>query len=177
MVELVRTSDYFVNFMINNTSINMSERRKFLKTLATLTAGMMIPFEDVAGAISAPRDRMGELLPLRKLGKTGIEVTMLGIGGAHVGRAGEKEAQALLEAAIEGGIRFFDNAEMYNSGGAETKFGKYLVPKYRDIAFIMSKTTGKDAKTVQQHLEDSLRRLKQITWIYTKFTPLVAPRM
>lgn len=138
----------------------MSERRKFLKTLAALTTGIMIPYEQMAGSSSAPRDRIGELLPLRKLGKTGVEITMLGIGGAHVGRASEKEAQALLEAAIEGGIRFFDNAESYNSGGAETKFGKYLVPLYRDIAFIMSKTTGKDAKTVQQHLEDSLRRLK-----------------
>ena len=138
----------------------MSERRSFLKTLAALTAGMMVPFEQVQGAISTPRDRFGELLPLRTLGNTGEKVTMLGIGGAHVGRASDKVAQQMLETCIEEGIRFFDNAEQYSNGGAETKFGKFLVPKYRDVAFIMTKTTAKDGKTAQQHLEGSLRRMK-----------------
>lgn len=138
----------------------ISKRRTFLKTLATLTASMMVPFEEVAGSIVAHRDSLGDLLPLRKLGQTGVDVTMLGLGGAHVGRATEKMAQQLIEASLEQGIRFFDNAEQYNSGEAETRYGKYLVPKYRELAFIMTKSTGKDAKTVQQHLEDSLRRMK-----------------
>ncbi len=138
----------------------MSKRRSFLKTLAALTAGMMIPFENVKGALLAPRDRLGDLLPLRKFGRTGVKVTMLGIGGAHVGRSSDKLAQQLIEAALEGGIRFFDNAEMYDLGGAETKYGKYLTPKYRDVAFIMTKTTAKDRKTAQEHLEASLKRMK-----------------
>ena len=138
----------------------MNQRRTFLKTLAALTAGIMVPYKDFAGNIVLPSDRFGELLPMRKLGNTGIDVTMLGLGGAHIGRATEKMAEDLIEAAIEGGIRFFDNAEMYNSGLAETRYGKYLVPKYRDISFIMTKTTGKDAKTVREHLEGSLKRMK-----------------
>lgn len=138
----------------------MSERRTFLKTMAALTAGMMIPFEQVKGNALPPRDRFGELLPLRALGSTGEQVTMLGIGGAHVGKSSEKLAQELIEAAMEGGIRFFDNAESYNSGGAETKYGKYLVPKYRDVAFIMTKSTARNGKTAQEHLEASLRRMK-----------------
>ena len=125
-----------------------------------MTAGMMVPYDQIKGLPSAPRDRLGELLPLRAFGKTGINVTMLGIGGAHVGKSSEKVAQELIETALEGGIRFFDNAETYASGGAETKFGKYLVPKYRDVAFIMTKTTAKDGKTAQEHLEGSLRRMK-----------------
>ena len=154
----------------------MTERRNFLKTLAALTAGVMVSCNEQASANSeladssakppaatntpSSEDRLGQLLPLRKLGRTGVEVTMLGIGGAHIGKSSEKLAQQLIEAALEGGIRFFDNAESYNGGGAETKYGKYLVPKYRDVAFIMTKTTARTGKTAQQHLDDSLRRLK-----------------
>ena len=138
----------------------MSDRRTFLKSLATMTAGMMVPYDKVKGISAAPRDRLGELLPLRAFGKTGINVTMLGIGGSHVGRAPEKVSQQLIEKALEGGIRFFDNAESYQSGGAEIKYGKYLVPKYRDVAFIMTKSTGRDGKTAQEHLEGSLKRMK-----------------
>ncbi len=138
----------------------MSDRRTFLKSLAALTTGMMVPYDQVKGAFFAPRDRFGEILPLRALGNTGIKVTMLGLGGAHVGKSEEKVSQELIETAMEGGIRFFDNAESYSRGGSEIKYGKYLVPKYRDVAFIMTKSTAKDGKTAQEHLEASLRRMK-----------------
>ena len=138
----------------------MSDRRSFLKTLAAITASMLVSCNDAQGHPSDNRDRLGELLPLRTLGKTGERVTMLGVGGAHIGKSDEKTAQAILETALAGGVRFFDNAESYNSGGAEKKFGKYLVPKYRDIAFIMTKSTARNGKLAQQHLEDSLRRMK-----------------
>ncbi len=148
-----RSGDY-------NRIVMKKDRRSFLRTLATITGGMMISTNDIQGSFAAPRDRLGDLLPLRKLGKTGEQVTMLGVGGAHIGRADEKTAQAILEAALEGGVRFFDNAESYNSGVAEQKYGKYLVPKYRDVAFIMTKSTARNGKLAQQHLEDSLRRMK-----------------
>lgn len=138
----------------------MSDRRAFLKTLATLTAGMMVSRNNAQGTTAPLRDRFGELLPLRSLGRTGEKVTMLGVGGAHIGKSDDKTAQAILEAALEGGVRFFDNAESYNGGGAETKYGKYLVPKYRDVSFIMTKSTARNGKLAQQHLEDSLRRMK-----------------
>ena len=105
------------------------------------------------------RDRLGELLPQRRLGKTGQNVTMLGLGGAHIARMDKAEAQRTIEAALEGGIRFFDNAEMYGSGEGERRYGEFLSPDYRDVAFIMTKTTARDAQRAQQHLEDSLRRL------------------
>lgn len=138
----------------------MSDRRSFIKAMAALTAGVMLSCENANGKTSTPNDQLGDLLPQRLLGSTGEKVTMLGIGGAHVGIADEKTAQEIIETAIEGGIRFFDNAESYNNGGAETKYGKYLTPKYRDIAFIMTKSTGQHAATAQRHLEDSLRRMK-----------------
>jgi aryl-alcohol dehydrogenase-like predicted oxidoreductase len=139
----------------------MSDRRVFLKTLAGLTAGVMLSCKNASQEATAPNaDPLGDLLPQRLLGSTGERVTMLGVGGAHIGIADEKTAQEIIETAIAGGVRFFDNAESYRNGGAETKYGKYLTPKYRDIAFIMTKSTARDAATAQQHLEDSLRRMK-----------------
>jgi aryl-alcohol dehydrogenase-like predicted oxidoreductase len=106
-------------------------------------------------------DRFGALLPQRPLGSTGELVTMLGTGGAHVGRTeSEAEAQAIVETAIEGGVRFFDTAYAYQSGRSEERYGKYLTPKYRDSIFLMTKTTAKDGSTALAQLEESLKRMK-----------------
>lgn len=135
----------------------MHERRDFLKQMAMLTGSLMLPVSSFAGS---NKDKWGEILPLRTLGKTGEKVTMLGLGGYHVGWTTEKDAQEVIEKAMEGGIRFFDTAESYGKGGSEIRYGKYLVPKYRDDIFIMSKSTAKDGVIAKQHLEDSLKRLK-----------------
>ena len=137
----------------------MNERRHFLKSLGALTSAIMLPRFDLLGKPIVKSDKWGDLLPSRRLGKTGVDVTMLGVGGSHVGRSTEKIGQATIEKAMEGGVRFFDNAESYQSGRAETYYGKYLVPKYRDEVFIMTKSTGKDRQTVEKHLEGSLSRM------------------
>jgi uncharacterized protein len=134
----------------------MSDRRSFLKSLTAMLAFASIGSGRAAGG----RDRLGELLPTRPLGPTGLPVTMLGLGGWHIGRMSERDAQATIEAALEGGIRFFDSAENYQQGGSETRFGQFLSPKYRDVSYIMTKTGARDAKTARAHLEASLRRLK-----------------
>jgi aryl-alcohol dehydrogenase-like predicted oxidoreductase len=126
--------------------------------MAGLTAGLSLS-NDVFGS-KKENDRLGEVLPRRKFGRTGEYVTMLGTGGFHVGWTTERDAQEVIEAALEGGVRFFDTAESYSQGVSEERYGKYLTPKYRDLIFLMTKTTGPDSKTVQEHLEGSLRRLK-----------------
>jgi len=136
----------------------MADRRSFLKSMAGITAGLSLPVSSFAKESS--RDRLGEVLPKRKLGRTGEYVTMLGTGGYHIGWTTERDAQEVIEAALEGGVRFFDTAESYSRGVSEERYGKFLTPKYRDLIFLMSKSTGKDAQTVQQHLEGTLRRLK-----------------
>lgn len=136
----------------------MANRRTFLKSLAGATAGLTISTTSFSQTSSG--DRLGEVLPKRKLGRTGEYVTMLGTGGYHVGWTTERDAQEVIEAALEGGVRFFDTAESYGNGKSEERYGKYLTPKYRDLIFLTSKTTGPDAKTVQEHLEGTLRRLK-----------------
>lgn len=136
----------------------MKQRREFLKSLALLTSGILVSDQMWAGNFSL-RDKFGEVLPYRKLGNTGEKVTMLGLGGFHVGWTTEKDAQEVIETAIEGGIRFYDTAESYDDGGSERRYGKYLVPKYRDQVFIMTKSTARDAETAKEHLEGSLKRL------------------
>ena len=90
----------------------MSNRRTFLKSLAGVTAGLSM----VGSAFGKEEttDRLGEVLPKRKLGRTGEYVTMLGTGGYHIGWTTERDAQEVIEAALEGGVRFFDTAESYS---------------------------------------------------------------
>ncbi len=126
--------------------------------LSGLTAGILVSRNATSGS-PVPRDRLGDLLPLRRLGRTGVDVTMLGVGGWHLGSMSGSEAQRTIEVALEGGVRFFDSAESYQNGGSESYLGRFLVPRYRDVAFVMTKTTAPDAATAQKHLEDSLRRL------------------
>jgi len=137
----------------------MNERRKFLKSLALLTSGIMVSDKLLAGGLSSFSDKLGNVLPLRLLGKTNEKVTMLGLGGYHVGWTTERDAQEVIETALEGGIRFFDTAESYDDGGSERRYGKYLVPKYRDEVFIMTKSQANTAKEAREHLEGSLKRM------------------
>ncbi len=136
----------------------MINRREFIRRVSSLLGGMLVvtPSLVTSGTRS---DRLGTLLPTRLLGQTGIDVTMLGVGGWHIGRMDEKEAQKTIETALEGGIRFFDSAEGYQRGGSERRLGKLLVPDYRDDVFLMTKTTASSKKDALDHLHASLRRL------------------
>lgn len=137
----------------------MEIRRQFLKKMAGLTAAIIVPIQNISFGKNRLSDKWGYVLPKRKLGNTGKEVTMLGVGGYHVGWTTERDAQAVIEAALEGGIRFFDTAESYGPHTSEIRYGKYLTPKYREEIFLMTKSTAKDAKTMQKHLEASLKRM------------------
>jgi aryl-alcohol dehydrogenase-like predicted oxidoreductase len=137
----------------------MEKRRAFLRNMAGITAGMMLPAGWAFGRPVAARDRLGDLLPVRKLGSTGEIVTMLGLGGYHVGWTTEKDAQEVIETAMEGGIRFFDTAHSYVGGTSEERYGKYLVPRYRDDIFLMSKTTAATGETLLKEVDLSLKRL------------------
>ncbi len=139
----------------------MIKRRKFIKIFIGGTASAMMPIP-MAQAFQGQtkKDKWGELLPLHTLGKTGKKVTMLGLGGFHIGKMNDKEAGKTIETAISGGIRFFDTAESYQSGGSEEKLGRLLTPRYRDEIFLMTKSKARDGKTAKEHLEGSLRRLK-----------------
>jgi len=143
-------------------------RREVLKSLLGLTAALMTPelFGAVASAVppAAPapaRDRFGELLPQRQLGRKGPMVTMLGLGGAHVGfMSSDATAQKTIETAIAGGIRYFETASNYSGGRSEERYGQFLTPKYRDAIFLATKTQSSDASRARRELDMSLRRMK-----------------
>ena len=135
------------------------ERRSVLKWLGGFTAGILLANQVNAQDSDTKSDRLGKLLPLRTLGRTGEAVTMLGAGGWHIGAMSERDAQETIEIALQSGIRFFDTAESYQSGGSETRYGKLLTPKYRDVVYLMTKSTAKNADDARRHLEGSLRRL------------------
>jgi hypothetical protein len=141
------------------------KRREFMAMLAGCTLSLMAPGfslgdEKAAEAADSPSDRLGTLLPLRKLGSSGAVVTNLGVGGDHVGSASEKDAQAIIEKALEEGVRFFDNAPLYSNGKAEERYGKFLTPKYRDVAFIMTKSLATTKEQALKDLDASLSRMK-----------------
>lgn len=141
------------------------DRKTFLTTLAAGMTGAVAGGGGnlKSGRPAVVRDALGEVLPLRELGRTGERVTLLGIGGYHLGWTTERDAQEILEAALEGGIRFFDSAESYQAGESERRYGKFLTPRYREHVFLMTKTQARDAKTAREHLEGSLRRMKTDT--------------
>jgi predicted aldo/keto reductase-like oxidoreductase len=120
----------------------------------------LLPLPSFSGFANEVGDRLGYVLPMRKLGKTGADVTMLGVGGYHIGWTTERDVQEVIETALEGGIRFFDTAESYGPHTSEIRYGKYLTPKYRDLIFLMTKSYSKDADTARKHLDESLKRMK-----------------
>ena len=99
-------------------------------------------------------------LPRRPFGRTNEEVTMLGLGGWHIGRMNARDAQATIESAMEGGVRFFDSAESYQNGRSERYLGEFLVPQYREKVYLMSKTTATTSEGARRHLEQTLERLR-----------------
>jgi len=137
----------------------MNSRRSFLKILGGATAGILVHSGRGALADAPSSDKLGQLLPMRKLGRTGETVTMLGVGGWHIGEMSERDAQETIETALAGGVRFFDSCESYQKGGSESRLGKLLTPKYRESIFLMTKTDARDAATARARLEDSLRRM------------------
>jgi predicted aldo/keto reductase-like oxidoreductase len=131
-------------------------RREFLKAwVAGLTAAGFGP------AVLADQQQSPSGIPTRPLGKTGVRIPIVGLGGYHVGIPDEKESIAIMPEAIDRGMTFFDNAWDYHNGGSEEKMGKALATGgRRHKVFLMTKCCGRDYKTARQHLEDSLRRLK-----------------
>jgi aryl-alcohol dehydrogenase-like predicted oxidoreductase len=137
------------------------DRRDFLRILAGLAAGVHTLSGCSLNGQTKTSDRLGELLPQRLLGNTGEAVTMLGVGGHHIGgEMSDREAQATIEAAIEGGVRFFDTAEGYQDGESEKRYGRYLTPKYRGEVVLMTKVEQKDKASAMRSLDASLERLR-----------------
>ena len=103
---------------------------------------------------------MNSEMPYRTMGKTGVKVSCIGLGGFHLGQSNLQEADMikLFHAAIDRGINFSDNSWDYNQGESERRVGKAL-KGYREKVFVMSKFDGRTKGSAMKQLEDSLQRL------------------
>ncbi len=99
-------------------------------------------------------------IPLRPLGKTGEKVSVVCLGGYHIGLSRDPaDGIQIIEAAIDRGVTFLDNSDDYHDGDSEVRMGKAIQGK-RQKVFLMTKHHGRDKKTAMRTLEESLRRLQ-----------------
>lgn len=136
------------------------------------TAGALVGTAACGDKVSKDAPKSGEIplpsasvtqrdMPKRALGKTGVEVSMIGIGGAHLGVPKEDdEAIRIVRTALDRGVTFLDNCWDYHQGKSEERMGKALRDGYRDKAFLMTKLDGRTKKAAAEQLEQSLKRLQ-----------------
>jgi predicted aldo/keto reductase-like oxidoreductase len=101
-------------------------------------------------------------IPTRPFGRSGERVSLLGLGGWHLGvPETDRGAVRLAHAAIDAGVTFLDNAWDYNEGLSEERMGLAIADRRQQV-FLMTKvcTHGRDGKVAMRQLEDSLRRLR-----------------
>jgi len=128
------------------------DRKRFIAAGAALvSSGSVTPAAYAAGEISK-----------RRLGRTDQRVSVVGMGGFHIGKPelSDDDATKLIHAGIERGITFLDNCWDYNRGTSELRMGKALnVEGYRDRVFLMTKIDGRTKESAQKQIDQSLARL------------------
>src|SRR5205085_4536118 len=126
------------------------DRRNFLKV--TAAGGVASRYASKLFATNSSG------VPYRVLGKTGEKVSVIGLGGAHIGyQSEEAESIRIIRTALDNGMNFLDNCWDYNGGQSEIRMGKALRDGYRQKAFLMTKIDGRDRKTAAAQIDESLR--------------------
>ena len=131
------------------------QRREFIKSAAVaafvMSLGQKTTFASTSGRI-----------PYRVLGHTGEKVSLLGLGGYHIGQSYVSESMAIqiVRTALDSGVNFLDNCWDYHNGLSEERMGKALRDGYRDKAFLMTKVDVRTAQSASQQLDQSLQRLQ-----------------
>jgi aryl-alcohol dehydrogenase-like predicted oxidoreductase len=99
---------------------------------------------------------------MRTLGRTGVQVSLIGLGGWHLGfkYIDDDLATRIIRTAIDNGINFMDNCWDYNEGASEERMGEALKDGYRERVFLMTKIDGRTKKDAANQLDESLKRLQ-----------------
>ncbi len=137
-------------------------RRSFIKGAAVLGTIPLIRGGSMAQGEQEQSPVPSGTVPKKPLGRTGVQVSAMGVGGYHLGSAKtDQAANEIVAKALDHGVDFFDNAWEYHDGLSEERLGKALKGK-RGRAFVMTKvcTHGRDKKVAMRMLEESLRRLQ-----------------
>jgi aryl-alcohol dehydrogenase-like predicted oxidoreductase len=113
------------------------------------------------GLARAAGDKLPEgKMPTRRLGRTGVEVSLVGLGGYHIGQAPDEQAAVrLIRAAIDHGVNFMDNCWDYNDGKSHAWMGRALRDGYRKRVFLMTKIDGRTRQAAAAQIDQSLRAL------------------
>ena len=144
-------------------------RRGFLKGAAIAGVSAVIPTNKIPAVIEAAavetKDEaaLGNFqTPKRPLGKTGLECSILGMGGFHLATvANQNEINNMVGKAIDHGINVFDNAWEYFNGLSEERLGVALRGKRDSIILVSSVCThGRKQDVAMRMLEQSLVRLQ-----------------
>jgi aryl-alcohol dehydrogenase-like predicted oxidoreductase len=114
-----------------------------------------LPF--AAGRLGAA----GSDIPYRPLGNTGKSVSIIGVGGYHIGMPkDEAVAIQIVRTALDSGVNFLDNCWDYHDGLSEVRMGKALRDGYRNKAFLMTKIDGRTKESAAKQIDESLKRLQ-----------------
>ncbi len=131
-------------------------RRDFLQTgaLAAAATAAIAPNASALASQDAPKAAEGPILPKRKLGKTGVDVTILNLGTWR-----SSGLQTIVRAAYTNGVRMYDTAKSY---GSEPGIGKWLtdMPEVRKEIFLVTKDTPRSPKELINQLDLRLADLK-----------------
>jgi aryl-alcohol dehydrogenase-like predicted oxidoreductase len=137
-------------------------RRKFMQGAALIGASPLMKPHVLTKDQSMSSQTAQGTVPKKPLGRTGVQISAMGLGGYHLGSANtDQVANEIVAKALDHGIDFFDNAWEYHDGLSEERLGRALHGK-RQQAFLMTKvcTHGRDKNLAMRMLEESLRRLR-----------------
>jgi predicted aldo/keto reductase-like oxidoreductase len=150
----------------------MLGRRDFLAVGSGCAAAALLPLGSAEasevprrpqpGAPSPDQFKLpaGGKMPMRRLGKTGVEVSMVGLGGFHLGLHDEATAVRLIHTAVDHGLTFMDNCWDYNEGKSQLWMGRALKDGYRQRVFLMTKIDGRTSSSAAAQIDQSLKALQ-----------------
>ena len=137
-------------------------RRQFLAKGMTVAVAVPLLPHVVAGAPHSDTSPRRNGMIYRTLGRTGERVSVIGLGGWHIGQpsVSEKDSIQLTRQAIDRGITFMDNCWDYNEGASEVRMGKALKDGYREKVFLMDKIDGRTKAEAARQIDTCLQRLQ-----------------
>ena len=139
------------------------DRREFLGTIATAFATGTICTRPISG-VESDKSKISKeaLIPKRVLGNTGVNVSILALGGVigmQLPPSKDHDPAAIAEKALDLGITYFDTAPSYNNGQSETNYGQVLARRRKEV-FLACKTGDRSYEGTMQSVEQSLKRLR-----------------
>ena len=133
--------------------MSKTNRRIFVRNISGLALGAsLMPWGCKSGRYSPYATRV--------LGRTGEKVSIMCLGGSHIGRdhLSDEQSIEIIRSAIDRGVNFLDNAWAYQEGRSESMMGKALRDGYREKVLLMTKLRARTLEEIKVQLETSLTR-------------------